>query len=346
MCLLLMAVLLILCVACSEGATQIEIVSASSNSEPSSSNNESKNETSTTSESTSFDGTEEAAQMLLEEWLIGHPLMEGQLDELQLFDKPEINGKEYYQFNPFYDGVTTYISLLVDPETGELFYLYLGMGADGEVMEELIPIDKWYQEEMGGAPYTPDYSGRIDDSYSPPAIDPELVGGRWRAYDGGMIEFFSDGTISTNIAMILSQTEEPSVINWEAHDNRATFTATRYWQYSYEITKEEYGFILTLSDNKGISQTSIKAVDSGDGLIGRWNNFGVYNYAELYDNGTGVFALEIFQITEIPFMWHSDESTINITQVSQSYYFDYKVTDDILTLYANNGSIIFERIGE
>lgn len=117
--------------------------------------------------SISFDGTEKGAQILVEQWLIDHPLRVGKLTSVACFNAS--TDEPYWEFMPFYDDLNSYFSIMVDADTGDLYGVTYNAGG-----EKFIPVDAWYQQEFGGKPFaqrgapTDDFSddsvGTIDDA--------------------------------------------------------------------------------------------------------------------------------------------------------------------------------------
>lgn len=194
-----------------------------------------------------------------------------------------------------------------------------------------------------------DYSwveGDIDDSL---LRDQALVG-RWRAYDGGSVEFDEYGNAVVSFTAYPDAEQKPYALAWTANNGQLTLIS--YFSLTERWTISENTLRLTLP-NGGYSTYSRD--EESESLLGTWNCLGnsIRKYSKahvgalvLLPDGTGEVE-RVFSNLEFvmqPVTWWADDTNL-YTSWSQQLTYDYSVSGDMLTIYFSNGSQIYTKVG-
>lgn len=190
-----------------------------------------------------------------------------------------------------------------------------------------------------------DYSwveGDIDDSLH---RDQALVG-RWRAYDGGYVEFSEYGEAAMSFSPYGS-VFVPDFITWDASNGRITlsshFSETSTWEI--KNSGSEQMLILSRYNDQRYYRSEV-----GTSLVGTWNSgaFSGFGDLVLLSDGTGtmnrVISSDPWTMEKVPITWRSDDTNFYVNWTLLSAY-DYTVSGDILTIYFSNGSQIYTKVG-
>lgn len=190
-----------------------------------------------------------------------------------------------------------------------------------------------------------DYSwveGDIDDFL---LRDQALVG-RWRAYDGGYVEFSEYGEAAMSFSPHGSFLI-PDFITWVASNGRITlsshFSETSKWTIKDSGTEQ----MLTLSRN---SDQRYYRSELGTSLVGTWNSgaFSGFGDLVLLSDGTGtmnrIVSSDPWAMEKVPITWGSDDTNFYVSWTLLSAY-DYTVSGNTLTIYFSNGSQIYTKVG-
>ena len=196
--------------------------------------------------------------------------------------------------------------------------------------------------------------GIVEDSYEEeyyPMLDEALIG-RWRSYDGGILEFDEYGNILnydfkcwTIINNLLD--DAPNYITWEASNGRVNCTAHFQYNKTYEIS--------TQSENDGIERLRFDGKNnwdyreigtSGEGIVGKWiyEDWDVFS-CQFNPDGTGLWN------NKYPISWYTYETYIdgnNVNMIEYTIYdptyFDYQVSGDMLTVFLSDSSKIYTKV--
>lgn len=273
------------------------------------------------------------AERIIQEWLYEHTI-EGGIDSYYT-ERTNSMGCDCYVFELWMYG-EAYTDIYVNKENGELSidnveYDY----ATGNVIYTEMSIDDWYTNvyltAMNGATYS---------------IDPQLVG-RWRSYDGGALEFDENGILLQCDFQYWSTWSlfKPSYAECYTDNGRVFCTSQRYYEYKYDIIppsdNSEYEFLKLDNTNyyKRVEGTI------GSGLVGKWSagNDGSLGY-QFNGDGTGISTL----FDDYPITWYNynngENNVLNVT-LYDTTFFDYKVSGDVLTVFLNDESRIYTKIG-
>ena len=273
--------------------------------------------------------TSKEAETNFERWLKTHPI-EGDWG-YELVDEHGDwgNGRESYMYALSINGGEYY--LFIDREDGSMYI-------DNEM--EVMAIDYWYESTHNNN------NNREEDIYvSYENIDFELVG-RWRAEDGGMLEFDELGNLLSCDFKCWSIYDNPDYLMWKAADGRVICESAFCYDKSYEISiSEEDGKEKLRFDGYGDWYIRDEEV-AGDGLVGRWKNeaWGVFA-CEFNADGSGQWNYKY------PVLWYEYESENEGVITKRVEYtlwdsgsFDYHVNGDSLTVFMSDGSRTYIKV--
>ena len=198
------------------------------------------------------------------------------------------------------------------------------------------------KSDLGNSADDDDYSG--DDNTYYPNLDSSLVG-RWRAYDGGYVEFDEYGNADVSFrphASILS----PDYITWQVSNGQIVLSSHYSEASRWKLTERGSMQYLT------ISRTTYTRSESDTSLVGTWDEIGDrYRTADaliLFSDGTGTISKVVSSATwereTVPISWWTDDTNFYSEWTILSGY-DYTVSGDMLTLYFSNGSQVYTKVG-
>jgi len=176
--------------------------------------------------------------------------------------------------------------------------------------------------------------------------DPNLIG-RWRSYDGGLLEFDADGNITNCDFKCWSIGDaSPDNVTWRTENGRVYCSAYFYMEYKYELippTEENNYEILKMhgSEFKRVEGTV------GDGLVGKWNNtfFGSSLSRQFNADQSGMLNGKYNLI-----YWYTYQSENNddllCYGIEDPTFFDYKINGDILTIFLSDTSQVYTKVGD
>ena len=195
---------------------------------------------------------------------------------------------------------------------------------------------------MGYDGLAEDYGGQYQD------LDPSLIG-RWRSYDGGMLEFSDVGTITSCDFQCWSlKRQKPDLIYWVTSNGRVTCTAFfdndveyRIWT-QFEGTEDEREMINVGGGNNDYYRVS---GTYGGGIVGKWSNAwgGLWSY-QFNEDSTGMWN-DMYAISWYTYTRDDGTSALKYTIVD-STYFDYTITGDVLTVFLSDSSRIYTKVGK
>lgn len=193
-------------------------------------------------------------------------------------------------------------------------------------------------------------------------LDPNLIG-RWRAEDGGCLEFDEFGCILSCNFTCWNITDygrknngAPDRLRWEASNGRVTCYSEFDYNDPYQFTTsyaengvtdlhEDYE-ILIVGIKSALSAQYIRDDDTpeGSGLVGKWvvDGMPIWGY-QFNSDGTGVYN------GRFNFVWSTSQTDTNENRIKYTLFdtasFDYYVSGDILTVFLSDGSITYTRVG-
>lgn len=214
-------------------------------------------------------------------------------------------------------------------------------GSSGGAAGNTYP-DSDYDDGMKG------YGGSAEDYYGEyPCLDPSLVG-RWRSYDGGMLEFSDDGTIhSCDFQCWSLGTLKPNLIYWVTANGRVSCTAffdheVKYWISRKWVGTKDENEVITIAG--GDSEYYRVSGTEGD-IVGKWVSVWgeVWSY-QFNEDFSGMWN-DRYPISWYTYTTDDGISMLRYTVVDDTY-FDYTITGDMLTVFLSNSSRIYTKVGE
>lgn len=200
-------------------------------------------------------------------------------------------------------------------------------------------------EPIGDVSSTDDDYSNDDGNYGNyVSLDYSLCG-RWRSYDGGMLEFDDSGLITSCDFKCWSMIgEKPDRVYWEASNGRVTCSAYIDKDFTYKVyTQSRETDLLSISFSDGRrSEYNRKAGTVGDGIVGTWG----YSPQTVQFNADGTGLLN----DRYPFTWYEYTTDNGENAVSRSLldstYFDYSITGNTLTVFLSDGSRVYTKVGD
>lgn len=246
------------------------------------------------------------------------------------------------------------IHFVVDEENGTFDAVYLALNElpqNSQKLSELIE-EAFETERVSAEMDSDDSYGDYYDDYGYEEsgyqnLDPALIG-RWRSYEGGTLEFDSNGVItSCDFNCWSLYGEKPDRVTWETENGRVNCSAYFDSDVTYTIYVpsglEGMEYIkFSSNDTHSYKRTS---GENGDGIVGKWESeyMNIWSF-EFNEDGTGMYN------SRYPFIWSTymtDDSSNGLYKtLVDSTYFDYSIQGNILTVFLSDSSRIYTKVGD
>lgn len=172
------------------------------------------------------------------------------------------------------------------------------------------------------------------------ALDQALFG-RWRSYNGGVIELSDTGYAQTSLNLTPWWAIGKSTsLSWEASNGQlmliTSYAAQFEYQYYPKDWQNEY-----YADHLRVGSLTLHRVNgnTGDSMIGVWDDNDIGGpYFTFNADGTGAFANDKYTT------WEADDENVYIYYDLYTTY-DYSVSGDLLTIFFSDGSEVYTRVG-
>lgn len=199
-----------------------------------------------------------------------------------------------------------------------------------------------------------DYSGDYDYDYDydydfdyASVLDLSLVG-RWRAYDGGYVEFDGGGGATVSLGLTpYGNLRKPDFVTWEASNGRIFLTSHFSEVSTYEIKDDASKQTLSLPNTTFLLRNGYRTEFSSS-LVGTWKEENTFSELVLLPDGTGISRMltsfSSLSMDRVPISWSADDTSLRVDWTLQTVY-DYSVYGDMLTIFFSNGSNVYQRVG-
>ena len=246
----------------------------------------------------------------------GQTLDKGYDEIIQLLGEPDFENGTRYSNALEYNTANYQMSIFIDWDEAYANYVYFSSSSDNY-----------------------DYSNMFDLS---------LVG-RWRAYDGGYVEFDEYGNAAISFSPHGSLLI-PDYVTWEVFNGQIILTSHFSSTPTYKIRDVGSSSQRLDLSTQSISGSYYFRTEVGTSLAGTWTEIGSgYRTPDalvLLSNGTGTMhrLISSTSMGTVPITWWADGTKLHIEWSLQSAY-DYTVSGSMLTIYFSNGSQFYQRVG-
>lgn len=274
---------------------------------------------------------------LAEDFTVNNMLLCMVKDEIiQIFGEPDLE-LDYSFYTDLIYSTSDYELIITVRESD--YAEYISISVPSEVGGNVPSTDDDYSEDNGDYGNYGNYAN----------LDYNLCG-RWRSYDGGMLEFNDSGLITSCDfkcwSLILLPGEKPNRVYWEASNGRVTCSAYFDEDFIYEVHTPSSGSdhlsMKSITFSYGHDESYDRAYGTdGAGIMGIWESWG--QAVQYNADGTGLFH------NRFPFTWYEYTTDNGENAVSRSLldstYFDYSVMGNTLTVFLSDGSRTYTKVG-
>jgi len=199
--------------------------------------------------------------------------------------------------------------------------------------EEDVLTDGWNEIYTGS---------EVDYGYESAAnLDPDLIG-RWRSYDGGILEFDEYGNIlNCDFNCWSIDDASPTYVYWTTNNGRVNCTAYFNMEYVYELVPPSESNEYEVLKIQGTEFYRVEGTN-GEGVVGTW--YHTYWSRQFNADKSGMINGRYPLTYWYTYQTESGENILSY-EIEDRTYFDYTVNGNMLTVFLSDSSRIYTKVG-